>query len=264
MARLTGKFVKFLKQPFVDFTGSKPLSTEERVAYMSDMGFKPVNKEKTAFSNGTIVVADLQGNNIVRDKSGNIRVIDADVKLHTKDFGGQYGYPSVEADTALPQADSGKEVPRFFRTPGGKAYGFTVGGKIYVDPRIATADTPIHEYTHLWSDMMRRVNPKAWADIVRLMKGKDSLWDWVKENYPELKTDDEIADEVLAQFSGKRGGERLREEMRKAAEGGGGVTKKAAAVSALLRVKEALGKFWRAWPSCCTYASPPPRRWPTA
>lgn len=241
-----GKFVKFLKQPIVDFTDSKPLSAEERIAYMDSMGFKPINKEKTAFSNGTIVVADLQGNNIVRDKAGNIRVIDADVKLHTKDFGGQYSYPPVEADTALPQAnDGGKEKPRFFRTPDGEAYGFTVGGKIYVDPRIARADTPIHEYTHLWGDMMRRVNPKAWSDIVRLMKGKGDLWEWVKENYPELKTDDEIADEVLAQFSGKRGAERLREEMRKVAEGDGSITKKAAAISALARVKEALGKFWR-------------------
>lgn len=532
-----GKFVKFLKQPVVDFTGSKPLSAEERVAYMADMGFKPVNKEKTAFSNGTIVVADLQGNNIVRDKSGNIRVIDADVKLHTKDFGGQYSYPPVEADTALPQANNGGnekprmqkvyhgsgadfdefdnshmgegegaqaygwgtyvtevegigrtyakataryddnsseevlnrveslaadlikdrfgfrpglsvsargdnydleipsdkktleqiksyfdeypymwnakvdrelssfnlddaasrrefanwvyeivepfaadavgyaqkeetasrhlytvEIPddngenyldwdkpltegqksvvlkglkklgvgvsdferrgfsldgkfsdvysgilnyglrntkaakenaqeatskflsslgfagikypagymsggrkdgamnyvifnekdaritdhvRFFRTPGGGAYGFTVGGKIYVDPRIATADTPIHEYAHLWGDMMRRVNPKAWGDIVRLMKGKGGLWGWVKKNYPELETDDEVADEVLAQFSGKRGAERLREEMRKTAEGSGSITEKAKAISALQRVKEALGRFWR-------------------
>ena len=522
-----GKFVKFLKQPIVDFTGSKPLSAEERVAYMADMGFKPVNKEKTAFSNGTIVVADLQGNNIVRDKSGNIRVIDADVKLHTKDFGGQYSYPPVEADTALPQANNGgnekprmqkvyhgsgadfdefdnshmgegegaqaygwgtyvtevedigrhyaqigflsaearrngngdpkflaankiitqetfysntgtyeqrksaavedvkrtiasfekmlknqtdekhltflrdslasykatldelmpmteeqyneersrqgrmrhlytveipddngenyidyngrisdipsqkidaicteleklgwkrKDLPsmvrltdgygnivlnpnaagadlyeeikvalksqklasellsragfagikypaeymsggrkdgaknyvifnekdaritdhvRFFRTSGGEAYGFTVGGKIYVDPRIATADTPIHEYAHLWGDMMRRVNPKAWGDIVRLMKGKGGLWDWVKKNYSELETDDEVADEVLAQFSGKRGAERLREEMRKTAEGSGSITEKAKAISALQRVKEALGRFWR-------------------
>ena len=141
--------------------------------------------------------------------------------------------------------DGGKEKPRFFRTPDGEAYGFTVGGKIYVDPRIARADTPIHEYTHLWGDMMRRVNPKAWGDIVRLMKGKGDLWEWVKKNYPELKTDDEIADEVLAQFSGKRGAERLREEMRKVAEGDGSITKKAAAISALARVKEALGKFWR-------------------
>ena len=31
----------------------------------------------------------------------------------------------------------------FFRTADGNAYGFTVGSKIYIDPRIATADTPI-------------------------------------------------------------------------------------------------------------------------
>ena len=37
---------------------------------------------------------------------------------------------------------------RFFRTSNGEAYGFTVGGKIYIDPRIATAETPIHEYAH--------------------------------------------------------------------------------------------------------------------
>ena len=38
---------------------------------------------------------------------------------------------------------------RFFRTADGKqAYGFTVGGKIYIDPRIATSETPIHEYAH--------------------------------------------------------------------------------------------------------------------
>ncbi len=95
---IDGKFVKFLKQPFVDFADSTPLSAEERVRYMEGMGFKPMNEECTAFSNGKFVVADLQGNNIIKDKSGNIRVIDADVKLHTKDFGGKYEYPPVEDD----------------------------------------------------------------------------------------------------------------------------------------------------------------------
>ena len=38
---------------------------------------------------------------------------------------------------------------KFFRTESGEAYGFTKGGKIYLDPKIATAETPIHEYTHL-------------------------------------------------------------------------------------------------------------------
>ena len=45
---------------------------------------------------------------------------------------------------------------RFFRTPGGEAYGFTVGGKIYLDPRIATSETPVHEYAHLWAEALRR------------------------------------------------------------------------------------------------------------
>lgn len=70
----------------------------------------------------------------------------------------------------------------------GEVYGFTVGGKIYIDPRIAKADTPIHEYTHLWSDALRNVNPEEWKNVVNLMKGTWA-WDYVKKNYPELKTD---------------------------------------------------------------------------
>ena len=476
-----GKFVKFLKQPIVDFTDSTPLSAEERVRYMDNLGFKPMNEERTAFTNGTYVVADLQGNNIVRDKAGNIRVIDADVKLHTKDFGGKYQYPAVETDfpadngireqrvyhgsgadfdhfdhshmgegegaqvygwgtyvtevegigrmyarasnqstlqkeklksdisrarerlpfmkgeykTALEKeivqkeeelskisdanhhlytveipddngsnyldwtkeysekdvysivdrlldvaaakekdgnlddyekfrdaadhiaewvdgglendffnkltganiyrkvagsfedyseeeaskllseagftgikypaenmrggrADGAKDYVvfneadakitdhiRFFRTPNGEAYGFTLGGKIYIDPRIAKADTPIHEYTHLWATALRQGNPEEWANVVNLMKGEKELWDEVKRRYPELKTDDEIADEVLAHYSGKRGAERLREEQRKIAEGEGTTLEKARAIRALENVKRALDKFWK-------------------
>ena len=53
----------------------------------------------------------------------------------------------------------------FFRTADGNAYGFKVGGKIYIDPRIATADTPIHEYAHLLASAMQKLNPKEWANI---------------------------------------------------------------------------------------------------
>ena len=524
-----GKFVKFLKQPIVDFADSTPLSAEERVRYMEGMGFKPMNEECTAFSNGKFVVADLQGNNIIKDKSGNIRVIDADVKLHTKDFGGKYEYPPVEDDfpsenrsgqireqrvyhgsgadfdhfdhsymgngegaqaygwgtyvtevesigrhyakvanstamgrimdgpnsspiaravidikglgfdsttlsgtpigrsfenikkrlieelketisfnefqinqgtkddiefykgelekdkaeldtlttmtedmyqNALRQLglernlytvdvpdDNGnnyldwdKQIPidtinrvanqlqkqgwerteykkegiisfekygdiinlykkgngtgeglyqdlalvitpqgasellsdagfagirypaqfrsggradgaknyvifneadakitdhvRFFRTANGEAYGFTVGGKIYYDPRIATSETLVHEYAHLWASALRAGNPKEWQNVVGLMKGT-SVWEDVKRRYPELKTDDDIADEVLAQYSGKRGAEKLREEARKIAEGNGGVLEKAEAISALEKVKKALSAFWK-------------------
>ena len=133
---------------------------------------------------------------------------------------------------------------RFFRTAKGEAYGFTVGGKIYIDPKIANTETPIHEYAHLWAAALRGQNPKEWQNIVELMKGT-SVWDEVKKRYPELNTDDDIADEVLATYSGRRGAERLREEQRKIAGGKGGVFEKAEAISALERVKQALRKFWK-------------------
>ena len=133
---------------------------------------------------------------------------------------------------------------RFFRTAKGEAYGFTVGGKIYIDPKIANTETPIHEYAHLWAAALRGQNPKEWQNIVELMKGT-SVWDEVKKRYPELNADDDIADEVLATYSGRRGAERLREEQRKIAGDKGGVFEKAEAISALERVKQALRKFWK-------------------
>ena len=232
-----GKFVRFLKQPIVDFTSSTPLTEGERVAYMEKLGFKPINKENTAFSNGEIIASDLQKSNIVKDKQGNVRVIDADMKLHTKDFGGKFSYPDAETDT---RTDG---VQRFLRTADGEVYGLVKDGRIYLDPKVATSETAVHEYTHLWGDMLRRKDSEQWSRTVKELKNS-VLWEEVKELYPELKTDDEIADEVLSTFSGRRGAERLREEARRVAEGDGGVFTKAKAIETLERVKEAIARFW--------------------
>ena len=542
------KFVRFLKQPIVDFTSSTPLTEGERVAYMEKLGFKPINKENTAFSNGEIIASDLQKSNIVKDKQGNVRVIDADMKLHTKDVGGSYSYPDVETDTTglaereevngssvrehrvyhgsgadfdafdhshmgegegaqaygwgtyvtevegigrtyaiqnttkhndalralqhdvdaisdqlnrqrddlkydeeqlkranewraeaeldyelfkneaeelkekygesspkyrnhlfndiytdeMKRAQSSvksteesiqyrkekiselekalkdkqaeidelpKEFPRhlytveipddngsnyldwnghpaesllkdvgsflesegfervqdspvryeksestvvlnpnatgadlyaelrealgsdkkasqalaelgcigikypadnmrggrkdgaknyvifnendakitdhtrFLRTADGEVYGLVKDGRIYLDPKVATAETAVHEYTHLWGDMLRRKDSEQWSRTVKELKNS-VLWEEVKELYPELKTDDEIADEVLSTFSGRRGAERLREEARRVADGDGGVFTKAKAIETLERVKEAIARFW--------------------
>ena len=133
---------------------------------------------------------------------------------------------------------------RFFRTPDGHAYGFTMGGKIYIDARIAGADTPIHEYTHLWAEALRKANPKEWDNIVGLMKG-GPLWEGVKKKYPDLKTDSEIADEVLAHYSGKRGAERLRKAQEEALKNGNGILERTAAVAAINNVRTALKRFWK-------------------
>ena len=543
---IDGKFVRFLKQPFVDFSDSTPLTEGERVAYMEKLGFKPINKENTAFSNGEIIASDLQKSNIVKDKQGNVRVIDADMKLHTKDFGGKFSYPDAETDTRtaggevytgsvrehrvyhgsgadfdafdhshmgegegaqaygwgtyvtevegigrtyaiqnttthndalralqhdvdaisdqlnrhrddlkydeeqlkranewraeaeldyelfkdeaeelkekygesspeyrnhlfndiytdeMKRAQSSvksteesiqyrkekiaelekalkdkqaeidelpKEFPRhlytveipddngsnyldwnghpaesllkdvgsflesngfervqdspvryekgessvvlnpnatgadlyaelrealgsdkkasqalselgcigikypadnmrggredgaknyvifnendakitdhtrFLRTADGEVYGLVKDGRIYLDPKVATSETAVHEYTHLWGDMLRRKDSEQWSHTVKELKNS-VLWEEVKELYPELKTDDEIADEVLSTFSGRRGAERLREEARRVADGDGGVFTKAKAIEALERVKEAIARFW--------------------
>ena len=134
---------------------------------------------------------------------------------------------------------------KFFRTPNGEAYGYTVGGKIYIDPRIANAETPIHEYAHLWSAALRSGNPKEWENIVSLMKGLKSVWEKVKREYPDLETDSDIADEVLSQYSGKRGAERLRKEMDDIANDDGDILEKAQAMDALHRLKKVLAKFWK-------------------
>ena len=134
---------------------------------------------------------------------------------------------------------------RFFRTANGEAYGFTVGGKIYIDPRIATSETPIHEYAHLWAEALRKVNPKEWANVVELMKGCKEVWEQVTKEYPELETDDEIAEEVLAHYSGKRGAERLRTEAAKAADGAKSNLEKDKVKSAFSRLKDAIKRAWK-------------------
>ena len=134
---------------------------------------------------------------------------------------------------------------RFFKTKNGEAYGFTIGGKIYIDPKVATSETPVHEYAHLWASALKANNAKEWQNVVGLMKGT-SVWEEVKELYPELKSDDEIADEVLATYSGRRGAERLRREMDDIAKSNGNVFDKATAMNAMHRVKQAIEKFWKA------------------
>ena len=124
---------------------------------------------------------------------------------------------------------------QFFRAGDRQAYGFTHDGKIYIDPRIATAETPIHEYTHLWAAVLRQHNPEEWKNIVKMMKDTPELWNYVKDNYPALHTDDEIADEALAHFSGQRGYQRLQAF----------IDGKENADSIFEKITAALAKFWK-------------------
>jgi hypothetical protein len=141
--------------------------------------------------------------------------------------------------------------PMFFKTKDGYAYGFTYRGKIYIDPSIATSETPIHEYGHLWAEMKRQTAKEEWdhiKDVLLHDKLIEPFIEKVRREYPELTgegKEDDFVEEVLTQFSGKHGAERLREIAEEVAKEKGGIFGKAEAVAAIQRIKNILNEFWK-------------------
>lgn len=134
---------------------------------------------------------------------------------------------------------------KFFRSSDGTVYGFVHDGKIYIDPSIATSEVPIHEYTHIWSGKLRSANPKEWDNIISLMKGT-TIWNEVKNSNENLKTDSDIADEVLALYSGRRGSQKIEAEFENVIKEDSSLLDKAKAMNAIHKVKQAINKFWKA------------------
>ena len=133
---------------------------------------------------------------------------------------------------------------RLFRTSNGEVYGYTMGGKIYLDTRIATTETPIHEYSHLWSEALEQANPKAWEQLKNDLVKDTELMDYVKGLYPEIKDENELMHEVFAHFSGKRGRARLEEMRKEETEKANGLLDKARIIAMFHRLKELLGRYW--------------------
>ena len=65
---------------------------------------------------------------------------------------------NMERDTSRSEQSSSKI--KQFRSKDGEVYGFTVDGKIYLDTKKMKPETPLHEYTNLWTEALKRGNPK--------------------------------------------------------------------------------------------------------
>lgn len=88
----------------------------------------------------------------------------------------------------------------------GDIYGFvTPDGTVYVDRRRMNANTPIHEFGHLWNSLIRENNPDLWARGVELVRNSE-YWTMVNDNptYQGL-SDERKADEALAMTIGDSG-----------------------------------------------------------
>ena len=129
-------------------------------------------------------------------------------------YSGEYSDPTglaVRQEVNIP--------PTLLRTPQGVVYGYAKGGEIYLNRERLNANTPLHEYTHLWDTACQQKNPELWKRGVELMK-QLPLWEEVKNdpNYSDLTTDDEIASEVHSRLSGKDGATLLEQLAQEAAD----------------------------------------------
>ena len=138
-----------------------------------------------------------------------------------------------------------KKAVKEFRTKDGEVYGFTDGEKIYLDTKKMKPETPLHEYAHLWCDMLRKVNPKEWENVKKLFDKVEGLKEEVQKLYPELEGD-ALYEEMITTYSGREGTKKLEDVARKlAAVDGKSVTESAKAQGFLEKVKEALTKYWK-------------------
>ena len=119
----------------------------------------------------------------------------------------------VLKDAQKDQSEAGKV--RHFKTEQGDSYGFAYKGKIHLDLRKIDAELPLHEYAHLWCEALRRINPDNWNSVVTMMKQDADTWQFVKSAYPELTDDNDLAEEVIAHYSGKRGAQKLQAELER-------------------------------------------------
>lgn len=158
--------------------------------------------------------------------------------------------PNEERGNVLPngvnQEDKGQRIE--FQRADGVTYGWYENGTIHLVEGRLNPNTMLHEHTHMLSAIMREINPDGWADVVRVCKEAESLWNEVANdpNYSGLKTDDEIASEVIARYSGSRGAQKMKEAYKSFMEENAGepISSTARKASVFAKVRNALAKFW--------------------
>ena len=97
------------------------------------------------------------------------------------------------------------QAPQFLRTSRGEVYGFVKDGKIYIDRELLDANTPVHEYTHIWDKAVREKNPELWNKGVELLK-QTEIWSDVINDvaYQNIKDNENlVASEVHSRLTGK-------------------------------------------------------------
>ena len=155
--------------------------------------------------------------------------------MNAKDYagGGKVYSKTVKlTDIAWIDESEGQYTPiQFMSTPKGEVYGFIIGKKVYLDPNKLNANTPIHEFGHLYWPIMPA---EMRAAITSLLK-QTARWKELENNpaYADLKTDDQKANEIFNTILGNYGenSQRVQEIIGKD-------------ITLMARIKNAIREFW--------------------
>ena len=124
----------------------------------------------------------------------------------------------------------------------GVVYGYTDGKEIVLNQEHLNANTPIHEYQHLWRTAAKRMNPELIAHGDELIKQTQLFRDLKEDpNYKHL-SDDEICDEAFARLTGEDGAAILEQMAKDAIKENPLDTAKELTI--INRLKNWLKKFW--------------------
>ena len=124
----------------------------------------------------------------------------------------------------------------------GVVYGYTDGKEIVLNQEHLNANTPIHEYQHLWRTAAKEMNPELIAHGDELIKQTQLFRDLKEDpNYKHL-SDDEICDEAFARLTGEDGAAILEQMAKDAIKENPLDTAKELTI--INRLKNWLKKFW--------------------
>lgn len=124
----------------------------------------------------------------------------------------------------------------------GVVYGYTDGKEIVLNQEHLNANTPIHEYQHLWRTAAKKMNPELIEHGDKLIMQSQLFADLKEDpNYKHL-SDDEICDEAFARLTGEDGAAILEQMAKDAIKENPLDTAKELTI--INRLKNWLKKFW--------------------
>ena len=206
--------------------------TEDELKEIKDGNYKAVYDRRNA-ENGNERRADDDSSITNENGSAAVSDVELDRQSHSVESDGRRSDSSSRRDSGagwIKTGHDGTKAPRYVRDEemrsqhGGRVLGYVKDGEMWLAEDGLDADTPIHEYTHLWDAAVAEKNPELWRRGVELMK-QTRLWAQVEQSrdygqkwkdLPAERREYLIASEVHSRLTGT-GGEALLDRLAKLA-----------------------------------------------